>query len=101
VLVHLRHLLASPHPYQLYVDHRNLVHIFSPDSRHSTPSNGRLDRWAATLQDLPYTIVHLPGDENVWADLLSRWAQPTPTTQMNHSPLSSTSYCDPSCVYKH
>ena len=32
------------------------------------------------LMGFRYTIDHISGDENSWADLLSRWAMPTKTT---------------------
>jgi len=33
----------------------------------------RLQGWRVFLGQFPYTIVHIPGDENCWGDLLSRW----------------------------
>ena len=33
----------------------------------------RLQGWRVFLGQLPDTIVHIDGDENCWADLLSRW----------------------------
>ena len=36
----------------------------------------RLQGWRVFLGQFPYTIVHIAGDENCWADLLSRWVRP-------------------------
>ena len=33
----------------------------------------RLIRWGIELRDYNYIIHHIPGEENHWADLLSRW----------------------------
>ncbi|KAH9132765.1 hypothetical protein AeRB84_020938 [Aphanomyces euteiches] len=33
----------------------------------------KLQRWALVMSTFPYTIECLPGDTNVWGDLLSRW----------------------------
>ena len=36
----------------------------------------KVERWALTLSAFRYTVSHIPGDANCWADLLSRWAVP-------------------------
>jgi len=33
----------------------------------------KLKGWAAKLLQLQYVIEHIPGEMNVWVDLLSRW----------------------------
>ena len=33
----------------------------------------KLARWAEKLRAHTYTVEHLPGESNVWADILSRW----------------------------
>ena len=33
----------------------------------------RLIRWGIELRDYNYVIHHIPGEDNHWADLLSRW----------------------------
>jgi hypothetical protein len=33
----------------------------------------KLQLWALSLMSFRYTIEHVPGDENAWGDLLSRW----------------------------
>ncbi|GMF18369.1 unnamed protein product [Phytophthora fragariaefolia] len=39
----------------------------------------RLQRWAMIITAYRYVIEHVHGDENVWADLLSRWGTSAPT----------------------
>lgn len=55
-------------PFVLEVDHKPLVYLnkFRGD-------NARLMRWALALQPYRFTLVHIPGAENVGADLLSRF----------------------------
>lgn len=33
----------------------------------------KLQRWALSLLSFQYVIEHVPGEANVWGDLLSRW----------------------------
>lgn len=36
----------------------------------------KVERWALQLYVFRYQVVHISGDENVWADLLSSWGSP-------------------------
>jgi hypothetical protein len=54
-------------PFILEVDHRPLVYLSKMKNL-----NPRLARWALCLQPYDYTVVYLPGSENVGADYLSR-----------------------------
>ena len=38
-----------------------------------TPTQNRLHRWMELLSVLKFELIHIPGEDNVWADLLSRW----------------------------
>ncbi|OWZ20621.1 hypothetical protein PHMEG_0004933 [Phytophthora megakarya] len=49
----------------MITDHRNLIYIFAPG--------------AEVKKHYKYKIEHIPGDENVWADMLSRWVGEKPT----------------------
>jgi hypothetical protein len=56
-----------------------MIYIF--DSRDRNPgvaqhSEARLLRWAMKLSSYNYVIEYIPGEDNVWADLLSRWSEP-------------------------
>ena len=51
----------------LEVDHRPLVYLSKMKNL-----NSRLARWALCLQPYNYSIVYLPGEDNVGADYLSR-----------------------------
>jgi transposase InsO family protein len=58
-------------------DNRTVVYIFDPaavvpEARHATVA--RVYRWAMYLSMFRYVCEHIPGEENVFADLLTRWA---------------------------
>ena len=58
----------------IHGDHRNLAYFFGANGAPtSKPVAQRLQGWRVFLGQFPYTIVHTPGDENCWKDLLSRW----------------------------
>jgi RNase H-like domain found in reverse transcriptase len=61
----------------LHTDHRNLDYIFDPYGQNPTVARhvaSKLMRWAFKLCAFRYIIHHVPGEANVWADLLTRWA---------------------------
>jgi RNase H-like domain found in reverse transcriptase len=74
-------LLQRPDGFSLFTDHNNLVYVFHPYDRNSTIAThtaAKLIRWALRLSTYRYTIEHVPGDDNVWADIFTRWAAPRP-----------------------
>eukprot|EP00736_Rhodelphis_marinus_P010119 Rmarinus@m.1922 len=78
--IRLDYLVYSRAPFFIYTDHANLRYIFSAGggAEHckSRTVLDRLGRWAMQLQAFNYTVQHIPGAENHWADLLSRWGWP-------------------------
>ena len=78
----LHWLLAPPEGFDIYTDHNNLIFIFDP--LHVLPdlfqsSVKKVLRLAVMLSLYNYTCVHLKGQDNVWADLLTRWSTPVRT----------------------
>jgi hypothetical protein len=74
------HFLVREGGFFLFTDHRNLKFIFNPCgvvSQVSKPQADRLERWAVFMRAFEYVIEHIPGDANIWADMLSRWAAGT------------------------
>jgi hypothetical protein len=70
------YLLHRPGGFRSFTDHKNLRYIFNPASElASVPkyTADKLQRWGLMLMGYEYTIYHITGEENVWADLLSRW----------------------------
>ena len=75
----LTHFLVRRGGFHIFTDHRNLQYIFNPAGAAtsiSKPSADRLERWALLLRNYDYSIQHIPGEENHWGDLLSRWGNP-------------------------
>ena len=74
----LDYLLMSERPSDALTDHRNLLFIFAPLALE--PALGRhvvskVQRWALFLSRYSYVIEHIAGDENVFADILTRWTK--------------------------
>ncbi|KAJ0400435.1 hypothetical protein ATCC90586_006519 [Pythium insidiosum] len=70
----LSYLLLRPSGFKLYCDHRNLIHVFAPGREVKKHVRGKLLRWAMKLIEYRYSIEHIDGVHNVWADMISRWA---------------------------
>eukprot|EP00644_Phytophthora_capsici_P008513 jgi/Phyca11/16446/fgenesh1_pg.PHYCAscaffold_20_\ len=70
------YLLHRPDGFALFTDHRNLRYIFDPHSVSTAVPKytaDKLHRWSLLLMAYKYEIYDISGDDNVWADLLSRW----------------------------
>ena len=81
----LKYLLIRPNGFRLYIDHRNLRFMFNASSSVKLNVRARRDRWSLKLQGYRFDIEHVPGELNVWADLLSRWGQRAYDKKPNHS----------------
>ncbi|OWZ03396.1 LOW QUALITY PROTEIN: hypothetical protein PHMEG_00024881 [Phytophthora megakarya] len=69
----LDYLLLRPRGFRLYCDHANLAFIFAPSVELKKHVRDRLQHWVIRLCGLRYTIEFIPGENNVWADIVSRW----------------------------
>eukprot|EP00171_Calliarthron_tuberculosum_P023402 IDg23402t1 len=83
-------VLADRQAFNIYTDYNNLIFIF--DSLAvlrdiSISSLKKVPRWAVRLSIYNYTCVHISGADNVWADLLSRWATPNMVRRIINVPL--------------
>lgn len=70
------HLLRRPGGFVAFTDHRNLQYLLSPDpsvAASRRQAAARVERWAVFLRSFDFTIVHVAGELNAAADLLSRW----------------------------
>jgi len=77
----LDYLLMREQGFHLFTDHSNLVFLYHPQRsniRMNKTIYSKVQRWSLILSMFEYTIVHIKGEENCWADLLSRWAKRTP-----------------------
>jgi transposase InsO family protein len=72
----LGYLLERPEGFRLFTDHANLVFMLDPLSSGNKVRKNSVDkihRWAANLFPLKFQIHHIAGEDNVFADLLTRW----------------------------
>jgi transposase InsO family protein len=79
--IRVEHILKRPSGFQLYTDHNNLRYLYSLDptvfdGRRSAAE--RVERWSIVLRGFHYDIHHIPGADNILADLLTRWGASTP-----------------------
>ncbi|GKT28667.1 Transposon Ty3-G Gag-Pol polyprotein, partial [Aduncisulcus paluster] len=58
-------------PFMLKTDHRNLVYL-------QKAPNAKLTRWRLRLEEFEFEIEHVPGKDNIIADVLSRFHQGQP-----------------------
>lgn len=68
--------LVSGSVLSIFTDHENLVYIYDPYGNNLTiysQTASKLMRWEINLSCFRYVIEHMPGDQNSWADLLTRW----------------------------
>ncbi|KAF0774464.1 hypothetical protein AaE_001836 [Aphanomyces astaci] len=75
----LNYILMRRTGFKLCCDHKNLIHVFDPGEEWKAHTRGKLMRWAAIIGRYRYEIIHIDGIHNLWADMMSRWGQPTPS----------------------
>lgn len=69
----LSYLLLRRRGFRLFCDHSNLIYLFAPHDDLKQHVRDRLQRWALRLNAYRYTIEHIAGANNLWADIVSRW----------------------------
>lgn len=60
----------------IFTDHRNLLFVFHPTAIEHTLGRHKVLkvlRWALYLSTFTYRIEHIPGSDNVMADIMTRW----------------------------
>lgn len=73
-------MLAHPSGFDIYTDHNNIVFLFDPRSimpNLSISSTRKVLRWAVSMARYNYICMHIKGKDNLWADIMSRWTQPS------------------------
>ena len=90
-------LVATSAGFDLYTDHNNLIFIFDPLSiipDLSQPSVRKVLRWAVRISAYNYICFHIKGLENIWADLLTRWAASPTVRRLVKIPVLPSSCAD-------
>ena len=69
-----KHVICRAAPFWFFTDHLNLLCMFDPTARWKVgeATQGRLARWAMVLRETDHKLKHMPGDQNLWADLHTR-----------------------------
>lgn len=92
------HWLAStPAGFDLFTDHNNLVFIFDPCAvvpNINQTTIRKVLRWAVRLSTYNYVCFHIKGDDNIWADLLTRWSIPLTIRRLVSIPPLPTTFQD-------
>lgn len=63
----------------IYTDHLNLVNDLEPQTQSPHLAKHVLSKvqlWGIRLSAFEYSCVHVPGEDNAWDDLLTRWGSP-------------------------
>lgn len=76
----LQYLLLRSHGFKIFCDHRNLIFMLAPHPEVKKHVRGKLLRWSLKMAEYRYTIAHIEGEKNVWADVVSRWGGAKPPT---------------------
>ncbi|KAG2783768.1 hypothetical protein PC129_g13855 [Phytophthora cactorum] len=69
--------------FRMFCDHLILIHVFASDQSIKKHVEEKLLRWSMKIMNYNYTIEHITQPQNVWADMISRWAA-------NHAPTTTT-----------
>lgn len=70
-------MVAVPEGFDIYTDHNNLIFIFDPLSLMpdlSISAARKVLRWTVMTNIYNYVCIHIPGEDNVRADLLGSWS---------------------------
>jgi RNase H-like domain found in reverse transcriptase/Integrase zinc binding domain len=86
----LDYLLLRPEGFWLYTDHKNLTYLYNPCA--TTPGiskhvAGKIERWSLKLSRFRYTVVYIPGEDNCWEDMMSRWGASDPDPAFDSPPF--------------
>eukprot|EP00924_Labyrinthula_sp_SR-Ha-C_P001159 maker-scaffold_7-snap-gene-15.38-mRNA-1 protein AED:0.64 eAED:0.64 QI:0/0/0/0.5/0/0/2/0/178 len=57
----------------IFTDHKNLQYVLTSEASPNQLQVGRMSRWSYQFQQLDIVVRHIPGEENVATDILSRW----------------------------
>ena len=63
----------------VWTDHRNLIYLMDDKKDLRSSTQGRLQRWILELQIYKLNLIYVRGEDNVFPDILTRWAYPGPT----------------------
>ena len=69
----VRHYIDnSAYPARCYTDHRNLQYICTLPEKTNKMRRTRMENWLLIFISMACEVIHIPGESNVWADIMSR-----------------------------
>lgn len=74
-VIRLAHILVVCAEFSLFTDHKNIMYMLSPTRFQANVARHivhKVQRWAFRLSESNFTVEHIPGENNVWADMLTR-----------------------------
>lgn len=83
--------------FDLYTDHNNLIFIFDPTTLMPDIALGavrKVLRWVVRMSAYKYVCIHIRGEDNLWADLLTRWDIPLTIRRLVSIPPLRTTFRD-------
>ena len=90
------HLLHNGEGFNVHGDHKNLIHLFDPKAINPPLSKGashRIYNWLYLLGQFKINVMkHIAGEDNCWADLLSRWGNAAANDNKEESINSNAVY---------
>lgn len=89
----LNYLMMSEQPVHVFTDHRNLHFVFAPLVMLPNAGNhvvSKVQRWAMFLSRFSFSIEHIEGHRNVFADILTRWGRGYRTER---EPITTAKVC--------
>lgn len=78
-VIRLAHILVVCGEFSIFTDHKNILYMMAPTRFQANVARHiahKVQRWAIRLSEFHYTVEHIPGHCNIWADMLTRWAAP-------------------------
>jgi hypothetical protein len=82
--------------FRIFTDHCNLMYVFdpgTPSAHFRQKTADKLPRWVSRLYEYHFVIKHISGEDNVGADMLSRWV-PSESKSPNLSLMNSLDLSD-------
>ncbi|GMF44374.1 unnamed protein product [Phytophthora fragariaefolia] len=70
----LDYLPLRPQGFRMFCDHWNFIQVFAPHKHAKRHVKGKLLRWSMKLMNCTNVIEHIAGPHNIWADMISSWA---------------------------
>lgn len=79
-VIQLSHILVACGEFYIFTDHKNMSYMLSPRRLNTNVVKHvihKVQRWAISLYEFSFVVEQIPGKDNFWADIVTRWAAQT------------------------